>query len=132
MTQRHFPPTRKSTSAIVATPRFACHHCLMSSGVVYTLNTKCFGASNSRVMRMCESVGSVTTAVLLLATAISFPPLEILQHFVHCLETLSPHFLVALHPVVDGLQGAAVEPVEPLTSVLTHDDQAHLAQHFQV
>src|SRR5919198_305894 len=35
ITERHLPPTRRSISAIVASPRFACHHCLTSSGVVH-------------------------------------------------------------------------------------------------
>jgi hypothetical protein len=35
MTQRHVPPTLRSTSATVTSPRFADHQRLMSSGVVH-------------------------------------------------------------------------------------------------
>jgi PhnB protein len=49
---------------------FACHQRLTSSGVVQALYTRCLGASNSRVIRICRSVGSVTVAVPLLVGAI--------------------------------------------------------------
>ena len=37
ITQRHVPPTRRSISAIVTSPRFAFHHRFTSSGVVQAL-----------------------------------------------------------------------------------------------
>ena len=39
---------------------------------------------------------------------------EFVQHVVQRLEALGPRALVVLDPVVDGLQRAAVEPVQPL------------------
>src|SRR5918992_4459693 len=130
MTYRHLPPTRRSISAIVASPRLACHHRLTSSGVVYALYTRCLGASNSRVMRICSSVGSVTLAVPLLVViaAISFLlPLEVLQHDIQPVEPLRPRALVALHPVMDGLEGVPVQPVQPLPSFVTHVDRSHFS-----
>src|SRR5216117_3737830 len=127
------PPTRRSISAIVTSPRFGCHHRLTSSGVVHALYTRCLGASNSRVMRICLSLGRVTVAVPLLVTAISFLLLlEFLQHDVQLVEPLRPGELVVLHPVVDGLERVAVQPVQPLPSFVTHVDGSDFAEHPQV
>src|SRR5829696_3905486 len=130
ITHRHAPPTRRSISAIVISPRFPLHQRLTSSGVVHALYTRCLGASNSRLMRICSSVGSV--AVPLLVTAhISFL-LQFLQHAFHPVEPLRPRTLVLLHPVMDGLERVAVEPVQPLASLVTHVDRPHLSEHSQV
>src|SRR5918997_5783466 len=100
ITHLHEPPTRRSISAIVVSPRFPLHQRLTSSGVVHALYTRCLGASNSRLMRICSSFGSVTVAVPLLVTAhISFL-LQFLQHAFHPVEPLRPRTLVLLHPVV--------------------------------
>src|SRR5262245_65956155 len=103
-------------SATVISPRLACHQRFTSSGVVNAVYTRCFGASNSRVMRICSSVGSVTFAVPLLATAIAFLLLVVLVHDVQLVEPLRPRPLVLLHPVVDQLDCPRVEPVVPLPS----------------
>src|SRR5215203_1695137 len=130
ITYRHAPPTRRSISAIVISPRFPLHQRLTSSGVVHALYTRCLGASNSRLMRICSSVGSV--AVPLLVTAhISFL-LQFLQHAFHPVEPLRPRTLVLLHPVMDGLERVAVEPVQPLASLVTHVARPHLSKHSQV
>src|SRR3990170_7566603 len=100
-------------SQIVTSPRLAFHQRLTSSGVVNALYTRCLGASNSRVIRICSSVGSVTVAVPLL-TAISFLLLEVLQHDIQLVEPPRPQALVSLHPVVDGLERVAVQSVQPL------------------
>src|SRR5206468_8110932 len=120
ITYRHVPPTRRSISASVTSPRSPLHQRLTSSGVVHALYTRCLGASNSRVIRICSSVGSVTVAVPLLVTGISFLLLELLQHDVEPVEPLRPRALVALHPVVDGLERLAVQPVQPLPSFVAH------------
>src|SRR5881296_3260270 len=105
ITYRHSPPTRRSISATVISPRFACHQRLTSSGVVHACQTRCLGASNSRVIRICSSVGSDTVAVPLLIAAISWLLfLELLQHDVQLVEALRPGALVVLDPVVDGLE----------------------------
>src|SRR4029077_20019091 len=124
------PPTRRSISASVTSPLFACHQRLTSSGVVHARYTRCFGASNSRVMRICVSVGRVTVAVPLLVTAISFLLLfEFLEHDVELLESRRPGALVVLHPVVNGLERPAVQPVEPLPSLVAHVDRTDLPEH---
>src|SRR5437016_6494158 len=107
MTYRHFPPTRRSISTTVTSPRFACHQRLTSSGVVNALYTRCLGASNARVMRICSSVGSVTVVGALLGIAsISFLLLllEFCQHDIELVEPLRPRTLVVLHPVMDRLE----------------------------
>src|ERR687894_2043196 len=89
ITHRQTPPTRRSISTIVVSPRFPLHQRLTSSGVVHALYTWCLGASNSRVMRICSSVGSVTVAVPLLVTAtVSF--LLLLQFLQHAVQPVEP------------------------------------------
>src|SRR5215218_8296009 len=130
---RHLPPTRRSISAVVISPRLACHQRLTSSGVVHALYTRCLGASNSRVMRICSSVGSVTVAVPLLVTAISFLLLlEFLQHGIQPAEPLRPRALVVLHPVMNGLERKTVQPVKPLPSFLTHLNRSHFSEYPQM
>src|SRR5918998_4463066 len=132
ITYRHAPPTRRSIAAIVISPRFPLHQRLTSSGVVHALYTRCLGASNSRVMRICSSPGSVTFAVpLLVIAAISFL-LQFPQHAIQPVEPFRPQALVVLHPVVDGLERMAVEPVQPLPSLVTDVDRSHLSEHPQV
>src|SRR6185437_387853 len=131
ITYRHAPPTRRSISHAVSSPRFACHQRRTSSGVVHALNTSSFGASNSRVTRICSSVGSVTVA--LRVTVISFVLLfEFFQHCIELLEALAPRALVVLHPVVDRPQRLAVQPVQPLPPRLPHLDGSDLPEHAEV
>jgi hypothetical protein len=65
-------------------------------------------------MRISRSEGRVTVAFLVSATVTSSSLLspEVLQHDVQLLEPLGPRLLVALHPVVDGLERPAVQPVQ--------------------
>src|SRR6476659_9241959 len=135
ITYLHAPPGRRSISATVISPRFACHQRLTSSGVVHASNTKCLGASNSRVIRICSSVGNVTVALLLSVTAVNsfdLPLLELFQYDVEPVEPLRPRALVARHPVVDGLEGGGVEAVEPPAPVFPHLDRPDLAEHAQM
>src|ERR671916_574147 len=131
---RHRPPTRRSTSATVTSPRFPLHQRPTNSGSVHALYTRCLGASNSRVMRICSSVGSVTVAFPLLGIAAtsSLLLLEFLQHDVHPVEPLRPEALVAPHPVVDGLERPRVQPVQPLPPLLAHVDRPNLPEHPKV
>src|SRR4051794_6692954 len=124
------PPTRRSISATVISPRRPLHHRLTSSGVVHPFYPRCLGASNPRTMRICSSVGSDTVAVPLLVTAMSFLLLlEFVQHDIQLVEPLRPRALVGLHPVVDGLERVAVQPVQPLPALVTHVDRSHFSQH---
>src|SRR5688500_1776576 len=83
-------------------------------------------------MRICSSVGSVTVAVPLLVTAISFLLLEILQHDIQPAEPLRPRALIRFHPVMDRLERVPVQPVQPLTSFVPHGNRSHLTEHSQV
>src|SRR5436190_14725122 len=104
----------------------------MSSGVVYARNTRCRGASNSRVMRICVSCGSVTTALLLVvAISVSFL-LELLQHRVEARVAPLPRLLEPAHPVVDGLQRLAVDGVDPPAPLVADAHEADLAQYPQM
>jgi len=79
-------------------------------------------------------VGSVIVAVPLVVTATisSLLAPEVLQHDIQLVEPLRPRALVVAHPVVDGLERMAVEPVQPLPSFVTHLDRSHLSEHPQV
>src|SRR5919106_953760 len=134
ITYRHMPPTRKSISALVTWPRWPLHQRLTSSGVVHARYTRCLGASNSRTIRICVSLGSVTAARRLVAAATMFVLLgfEVFQHFVHRVEPLAPRPLELLHPVVDRPERLAMQPVEPLPPGASGVHQAHLPQDPQV
>src|SRR5215210_2894406 len=132
ITYRHAPPTRRSISATVISPRFPLHQRLTSSGVVHALYTRCLGASKSRVMRICSSSGSVTFAVPLLVTATSLFLLELIQHAVQPVEALRPRSLVVLHPVVDWLERGTIEPIQPPPPLAAHLDRPNLPEHPQV
>src|SRR5262245_37212739 len=93
----------------------------------------CLGASNSRRMRICSSVGSVTVADPLLVTfGITFLLLEVVQHCVELIEPLGPRALVTLDPVVDGLERLTVQPVEALPALVADVDRPDLSEHAQV
>src|SRR5215218_1943862 len=85
-------------------------------------------------MRICSSVGRVTFAVPLLATAVIslLLLLEVVEHEIQLVEPLGPRALVVLDPVVDGLERASVEPVQPLPSFVTHINRPHCSKHPQV
>src|ERR671917_1065144 len=130
---RHRPPTRGSISATVTSPRSPAHQRLTNSGSVHALYTRCLGASNSRVMRICSSVGSVTVAVPLPVTPTPFLlPLEVLEHGVHPVEPLRPEALVAKHPIVNGLERPLVQPIHPPPPLVARLDRPHLSEHPQV
>ena len=58
------PPPRRAGRSRRPSSRRDSHatSACTNSGVVHAFHTRCFGASNSRVMRICSSVGSVTVA----------------------------------------------------------------------
>src|SRR5829696_9021538 len=101
-TQRHAPPTRRSIWTLVTSPRSPPHQRPTSSGSVHALYTRRLGAPNSRVMRICSSLGNVTVAAPLLAIATPLFLLQLFQHRVQPVEATRPEALIALHPVVDG------------------------------
>src|SRR4051812_8485210 len=114
-------------------PRFACHQRLRSSGVVNALNTRWRGASNSRVIRICSSVGSVSFALpLLVAAIVLLLAFEFVEYEVEFVEAVRPRLLVRLHPVVDRLERTTVQPVQPLPSVVADGNRPDLSQHAQV
>src|SRR3712207_9542684 len=76
--------------------------------------------------------GRVTFAVPLVAAAISLLLLEVLQDVVQQLEALRPQPLIALDPVVDGLQRETVDAVQPLPPPVSHLHQSHFPEHAQV
>jgi hypothetical protein len=85
-------------------------------------------------MRICVSVGSVTTAVPLLAIAIivSLLRFEFLQYLVQRYEPLFPRSFEVLDPVVDRLEWLTIQPIHPLPPFVSDRDQAHLSKHPQV
>src|SRR5215213_2444261 len=75
-------------------------------------------------MRISSSVGSVTSMAFLL--------LEVFEDVVQLVEPLRPQPLEPAHPVVDGLERPAVDPVDPAPSHVADVDRPHLAEHAQV
>ena len=57
---------------------------------------------------------------------------KVLEDVFEQLEPLFPEVLIAGYPVVDGLQGLRVQPVEPLPPFVAHVHGAHLAEHAKV
>jgi hypothetical protein len=78
-----------------------------------------------------SSVGSVTLAVLLVVTAAisSLWLLELVQDDVQLAEPLGPRAFVVPNPVVDRLERASVQPVEPLASLVTDLDRSDRSEH---
>src|SRR3712207_9439521 len=83
-------------------------------------------------MRIWSSAGSVTTALPLLVAAIfSLLLLEVVQHRVEGVEPVRPRELVFLDPVVDRLERAPVQAVEPPAPIPALVDRPHLAHHAE-
>src|SRR5438445_3418087 len=107
----------------------------MRSGSVMALNTRSRGASNSLVMRISLSEGSVTLVAKLLAVAISFLlvfSFELAKHVVELLESLLPRAAVRRQPVVELLQGLRAQAVDTLLRQRTHLDEPGFAQDAKV
>src|SRR5207244_4924549 len=107
----------------------------MRSGSVMALNTRSRGASNSLVMRISLSEGSVTFVAKLLAVAISFLlvfSFELAKHVVELLESLLPRAAVRRQPVVELLQGLGAQAVDALLRKRTHLDERGFAQDAKV
>src|SRR5438309_8374748 len=103
----------------------------MRSGSVMALNTRSRGASNSLVMRISLSEGSVTFVAKLLAVAISFLlvlSFELAKHVVELLESLLPRAAVRRQPVVELLQGLRAQAVDALLRQRTDLDEPGFAQ----
>src|SRR3954453_10320708 len=85
-------------------------------------------------MRISSSAGSVTFALPLSVTCVISLLLSLkgLEHLVEAVEPLGPQPLEAGHPVVDGLERLAVDPVQPPPSVVTHVNRSDFAEHPQV
>src|SRR5438270_861679 len=111
---RQAPPGRTSIlSTRVVCPR-GPHQRGMRSGSVIALNTSSRGPSNSRVMRISVSEGSVTFVADLLAVAMSLLLaffLQVAHYVVELLESLLPRAAVRLQPVIELLQRLRAEAV---------------------
>src|SRR3954452_21062860 len=83
-------------------------------------------------MRISSSVGNVIVAVPLLAAIAGLLLFELVENLVQLCEPLGPRPLVAAHPVVDGLERRAVDPVEPPATLVARLDRPHGAQDAQV
>src|SRR5688572_17739239 len=84
------------------------------------------------MMRICSSVGSVTFAVPLLVTAISFLLLEVLKYVVQPVEQLRPGTLVGHATGVDGIECMDDAQVQQPAPLLSHVHLAPLPDHPQL
>src|SRR6266550_2856388 len=89
----------------------------MRAGSIIALNTTSRGASNSRVMRISRSEGSVTLVLYSLAAAISFPLVlffQVAKYVVELIEALVPGAAVGIQPGVELLGDLRLAQSEPL------------------
>src|SRR3954469_23870922 len=83
-------------------------------------------------MRISSSVGNVIVAVPLLTAIADLLLFDLVENVFQLREPLGPGPLVAAHPVVDGLERRAVDPVDPPATLVAHLDRPDRAQDAQV
>src|SRR5437868_3922788 len=108
----------------------------MRSGSVIALNTRSRGASNSLVIRISRSDGSVTFVLaVLLAVAISFLlvfSFEVAKDIVELIEALVPRASIGLQPLVELPQGPGAKAVDALLRNRMRLHEPGLAEHAEV
>src|SRR5437773_11633269 len=108
----------------------------MRSGSVIALNTRSRGASNSLVIRISRSDGSVTFVVAgLLAVAISFLlvfSFAVAKDIVALIEALVPPAAIRLQPLVELPEALASTAVGPLLRDGLRLREPGLAEHAEV
>src|ERR1700752_1771032 len=124
MTNRQWPPGRKSKLDVVVVKPNGPHHCARCFGSVQAEKTSARGASNSRVPTIARGLRS--RSMRLVAAAFSFPcvwlliatllntllvavfgtvfPLQLLQIGIQAIEALVEETPVMVEPVVDVLE----------------------------
>src|SRR5947208_13933538 len=107
----------------------------MRSGSVIALNTRSRGASNSLVIRISRSDGSVTFLVaVLLAVAISFLlvfSFEVAKDIVELIEALVQPAAIRLQPLVEHPQGLGAKAVDGLLADGMGRHEPGLAEHAE-
>src|SRR5437870_6381301 len=108
----------------------------MRSGSVIALNTRSRGPSNSLVIRISRSDGSVTFVVaVLLAVAISFLlvfSFEVAKDIVELIEALVPRASIRLQPLVELPEGLGAKAVDALLRDGMRLHEPGLAEHAEV
>src|SRR5205814_937529 len=108
----------------------------MRSGSVIALNTRSRGPSNSLVIRISRSDGSVTFVVaVLLAVAISFLlvfSFEVAKDIVELIEALVPPAAIRLQPRVELPEGLGAKAVDALLRNGVRLHEPGLAEHAEV
>src|ERR1039457_2803235 len=123
------PAQRRETATC---SRWSIASCVPSSmPELMCMSRRSWLACWTRMVRVVRPPDSVSVIVFTAAISV-LHVLEFLQHGIQPPETLRPRPLVALHPVVDGLERLAVEPVHPLASLITPLPQPYFPQHPQV
>src|SRR5438445_10328870 len=88
----------------------------MRAGSIIAWTPASRGASNSRVMRISRSEGSVTLVLYSLAAAISFPLVlffQVAKYVVELIEALVPGAAVGIQPGVELLEGLRTDSIDP-------------------
>src|SRR6266849_2240139 len=108
----------------------------MRLGSVIALKTRSRGASNSLVIRISRSDGSVTFVVaVLLAMAISLLlvlSFHVAKNVVELIESFVPRSAVWLEPFVELLKGLGAEAVDALLRYRMSLHEPRVAQHAEV
>src|SRR5918995_6596595 len=108
----------------------------MCSGLLIASNTRCRGASNTRVMRISRSPGVVTSKVSLFAALLTAMSLllcfQFLQIDFEAVQTAFPERPIALRPVSDLLERSRFQTARPPLRVAAAGDQPRPFEHAQV
>src|SRR5207302_5816036 len=135
-TYRQLPPGRTSILSTVVVYSRGPHHRGMRSGSIIALNTRSRGASNSLVIRISRSDGSVTFVLaVLLAVAISFLlvfSFEVAKDIVELIEALVPRAAIRLQPRVELPEGLGAKAVDALLRDGMRLHEPGLAEHAEV
>src|SRR4051812_28224247 len=114
MTKRQTPPTGISKALVVVVKPSGPHHCDRCLGSVHTANTRCRGASSSRIAMIahgsrCKSMlFPAATLLLRLVLRLYFP--EVVFQPV---EALFPEPAIAFQPVVNATQRLRLDAARP-------------------
>src|SRR5207253_3001929 len=106
----------------------------MRLGSVIALNTTSRGASNSRVIRISLSEGSVTFVVVLLAVAMVFLSLcfMLAKDVVEAIESFVDRAAVTLQPGVELVERFRAQAVDPLLRHRMDLDEPGIAKNTQM
>src|SRR5271155_1571079 len=140
-TKRAAPPTRRSISQTARRQSSGPYNQrLTSSGLVQASNTRCRGASKTRVIVTSRSLGVVTFSVPLFfigalphcASTFFLLRFQLLQHAIQPLEIGFPNAPVSFDPHFQLFQWRRAQRINPALRVHANIHQSRVAEHAQM